>query len=59
MGGHISKEFTVWCSDCNEWHQVSAKNERIAIVDFKSNGWRKIKITGWVCKPCFNKLIGQ
>jgi len=59
MKGRISTEFTVWCGTCIKWHQLSAKNQKSAIIYFSSNGWKKIKPAGWICPVCLEKLIGS
>lgn len=53
MQGEISREFTVWCAKCVEWHQVSARTQTIAIKEFKQVGWKKTK-DGWTCESCLS-----
>jgi hypothetical protein len=53
--GDITREFTVWCGLCSEWHQESAKNQTIAIKIFRRSGWIKTKEHGWIC----SKHIGK
>jgi len=59
MGGNITREFTVWCTDCNEFHQVCEPNLKNAIVQFERIRWKKLKKSGWMCPGCFDKLIGE
>ena len=58
--GIITKEYTVWCWDCNEWHQYSfVRNVKEMKIYAKSIGWAQVKRLSngverevWICPKC-------
>jgi transcription elongation factor Elf1 len=50
LNGLMTPQWTVWCSNCNQWNQVSLPKGE-ATKYFKSIGWVK-KNKKWVCPDC-------
>jgi len=53
---NITTEYTVWCSECEEWYQTpSSRTKAMAVKEFKSLGWKLIKNKEWLCPKCKEK----
>lgn len=54
--GKITREYTVWCHDCQEWETCATEKlkKHAELVFKRPNGWRK---SGgkWRCLDCHNK----
>lgn len=53
----ITREYTIWCSKCENWEQVSFADKdatyKNAIIQFKANGWKiKTKSGKHLCPNC-------
>lgn len=49
--GNITREATVWCGYCEEWHQDTGYKMHWFQKVIKSLGWKKIE-GRWVCPKC-------
>lgn len=55
MEGIITKEWTIWCEDCEEWDQeCQASSQADAIRMWRKDGWQKRK-RKWRCPDCSRK----
>lgn len=51
MPGTISTERTVWCGECSEWLQLSARTLLGFKTAIRAKGW-KIRARRWCCPAC-------
>jgi len=49
----ITRQFTVWCSYCENWEQIDAEIPRLRNVPriFRKMGWKHDQ-DGWKCPKC-------
>lgn len=54
--GKITREHTVWCGVCGNWHQIADERKRVCIRQFRKMGWKNTRDRGWVCNRCLPNL---
>ena len=48
--GYTTSEKTVWCGRCSNWHQDSASQFKITVLNL---GWKLTRKFGWLCPRCY------
>lgn len=50
----VTREYTVWCSTCSHWDQVSESRQAAAVSTWRREGWRFRK-SGPLCPTCVKR----
>ena len=51
----FTREYTLWCSRCQDWSRSCAQTQREAAKEFRQLGW-KLRRGRWVCPGCLRTL---
>ena len=55
----VTRQFTVWCDDCGNWHQISDSKLSVCAKIWKRMGWTFVLHVGWLCAECTSKVKGM